>query len=78
MALPKFVRNSVMRLAKDDVLAFLDDHEDRLLELFGEEMRRLDERVDEEKVFVNIYMEPLGREMLSAVLNTVRRFLDEL
>jgi hypothetical protein len=76
--LPKFLRNSMVWLAKDDILAFLDDHEDRLIELFGDEMRLLDERVDEEKVFVNIYMEPLGREMMSAVLKTVRRFLDEL
>lgn len=78
MAMPKFVRNSVARLAKDDILAFLDDHQDRLVELFEEEMKRLDDSVDEEKVFVNIYMEPLGREMLIAVLNVVRRFLDEM
>jgi hypothetical protein len=76
--LPRYFRNSLVRLAKDDILAFLDDHGDRLIELFGEEMRLLDERVEEEKVFVNIYMEPLGREMLSAVLSTARRFLDEL
>jgi hypothetical protein len=73
----RFVRETAFRLARRDLLQFIQDHEDDLLCIFREEMERLDERVPEEQVFIDIRMVPLGEELLRAVLATLKRFLQE-
>jgi len=73
----RFVRETAFRLARRDLLQFIQDHEDDLLRIFREEMERLDERVPEEQVFIDIRMVPLGEELLRAVLATLKRFLQE-
>jgi len=73
----RFVRETAFRLARRDLLQFIQDHEDDLLCIFREEMERLDERVPEEQLFIDIRMVPLGEELLRAVLATLKRFLQE-
>jgi hypothetical protein len=73
----RFVRETAFRLARRDLLQFIQDHEDDLLCIFREEMERLDKRVPEEQVFIDIRMVPLGEELLRAVLATLKRFLQE-
>jgi len=71
------VRETAFRLARWDLLQFLEDHEDDLLHIFREEMEKLDERLPEEQVFIDIRIVPLGEELLRAVLATLKRFLRE-
>lgn len=73
----RLVRETAFRLARRDVLHFIEDHEDDLLHIFHEEMEKLDERMPEEQLFIDIHMVPLGEELLRAVMATLKRFLRE-
>jgi len=73
----RFVRETAFRLARQDMLRFIEDHEEDLLRIFREEMERLDERIPEENLFIDIRIVPLGEELLQAVLATLKRFLQE-
>ena len=71
------LRETAFRLARRDLLRFIEDHEDDLLCIFREEMQKLDQRLPEEQLFIDIRMVPLGEELLRAVLATLKRFLQE-
>ena len=73
----RFVRETAFRLARPDLIRFIEDHEDDLFNIFREEMVKLDDRIPEEKLFIDIRMVPLGEELLRAALSTVKRFLRE-
>ena len=73
----RIVRETAFRMARRDMLRFIEDHEDDLLRIFREEMQNLDDRIPEEQVFIDIRMVPLGEELLHAVLATLKRFLQE-
>jgi len=73
----RLIRDNFLRLAKGDILSFLEEHEDELLQIFREEMSSLDRRLPEEQLFIDIRMVPLGEELLRAVLATIKRFLRE-
>ena len=74
----RVVRETAFRLARPDLIRFIEDHEDDLLRIFREEMHNLDERIPEEQLFIDIRMVPLGEELLTAALTTIKRFLREL
>jgi len=69
----RLIRDNFLRLAKGDLLSFLEEHEDELLQIFREEISSLDRRLPEEQLFIDIRMAPLGEELLRAV----KRFLRE-
>jgi hypothetical protein len=71
------VREAAFRLARRDVLRFIEDHEEDLLSIFREELKSLDDRLPEEEVFIDVRMVPLGEELLLAALETLKRFLRE-
>jgi hypothetical protein len=73
----RFIRETAFRIARPDLVRFIEDHEEELLRIFREEMERLDERLPEEQMFIDIRMVPLGEELLHAVLVTLKRFLQE-
>jgi len=73
----RFVREAAFRVARRDLLRFIEDHEQDLLGIFREEMEKLDQRMPEEQMFIDIRMVPLGEELLRAVLATLKRFLQE-
>ena len=73
----RFVRETAFRLARSDLLQFIEDHEEDLLRIFSEEMEKLDDRMPEEQLFIDINMVPLGEELLQATLTTLKRFLQE-
>jgi hypothetical protein len=73
----RLVRETAFRLARTDLIRFIEDHEDDLLRIFREEMHQLDDRMPEEQLFIDIRMVPLGEELLRAALTTVKRFLQE-
>lgn len=73
--LPRFLRNGIIKIAKQDVLDFLDEHEEQLVQYFLEEIQAVDQRMDEEKLFIDIRMKALGEELLRAVLKALRRFI---
>jgi hypothetical protein len=75
--LKKLIRDIVFHLARHDLAQFLEDHEDRLIQIFREEMQRLDEEIHEEGLFIDIKMIPLGETVLKAALKALRRFLTE-
>jgi hypothetical protein len=71
------LRETAFRLARRDILQFLEDHQEDLLTIFREELRNLDDRLPEEEVFIDIRMEALGEELLLAGLQAAKRFLRE-
>lgn len=73
----RFIRESAFELARRDLAHFLDDNEDKLLRIFREEMKLLDDSIPEENLFIDIHMVALGETILEAVLHTIRRFLLE-
>lgn len=73
----RLIRDNFLRLAKGDIVSFLEEHEDELLQVFREEMSNLDRRLPEEQLFIDIRMAALGEELLRAVLATIKRFLRE-
>jgi hypothetical protein len=75
--LPRRVRNSLFKMAKSDVLAFLDDHQEELVRLFVDEIRRVDARVPEERAFIDLRMAALGEELVRAVFAAMRRFVED-
>lgn len=72
------IRNSLFRLARKDVIDFLDDHEEDLLQIFREELQTVDDNMPEEKLFIDIHMVALGEELMLAVLRALKRFIREV
>jgi hypothetical protein len=75
MALPGFLRNGIIKLAKQDILDFLDEHEEEFVRYFLEEIQEVDDRMDEEKLFIDIRMKAIGDVLVRAVLHAIRRFV---
>ena len=73
----RVLRNSLFRLAKDDVREFIAENEEHLIRIFCEELDRVDERVEEERVFIDINMAALGEELMKGVFAALYRFMDE-
>ena len=73
----RVLRNTLFRLAKDDVREFIAENEERLIQIFCEELDRVDEGVEEERVFIDINMAALGEELMRGVFAAPYRFLDE-
>ena len=71
-------RNSVFRFVRKDVIDFLNDHEEDLLQIFREELQAVDESIPEENFFIDIRMVPLGEELMLAVLRALKRFMQEV
>jgi hypothetical protein len=71
----RVVRETAFRLARGDILKFIEDHEDELLTIFREELQSLDDRLPEEELFIDIRMVPLGEELFAAVVGALKRFL---
>lgn len=72
------IRNSLFRLARKDVIDFLDDHEEDLLQIFREELKVVDDNIPEENLFIDIRMVALGEELMIAVLRALKRFMREV
>ena len=75
--LHKSIRNTVFKIARQDLAEFLADHEEELFHIFREELRRLDDELPEERLFIDIKVVPLGELIMKAVLNGLYRFLTE-
>jgi len=73
----RFVREAAFRMARSDLLEFIEDHEEDLLRIFSEEIEKLDDRMPEEQLFIDINMVLLGEELLQTTLTTLKRFLQE-
>lgn len=73
----RLMREMAFRLARRDLALFLDEHEDDLLQIFREEMQRLDDELPEERLFIDLKLVPLGEMMVKAVLRALHRFLTE-
>ena len=71
-------RNSVFRFVRKDVIDFLDEHENILLQIFREELQAVDDSIPEENLFIDIRMVPLGEELMRAVLHALKRFMQEI
>jgi hypothetical protein len=72
------IRNSLFRLARKDIIDFLDEHESDLLQVFREELQAVDDSIPEENLFIDIRMVPLGEELMLAVLRALKRFMKEV
>jgi len=71
------MRNVMFRLAKDDVLEFLAENEDTLVNYVREELDHLDDRLPEEQMFIDIKMGALGETLMRAVLAALVRFIED-
>ena len=74
-AMRRMVRERAFRLARHDLAMFLQDHEEELLQIFREEIQRVDDEIPEENLFIDIKMVPLGETIVKAVLRAMNRFL---
>jgi len=72
------IRNSLFRLARTDIIDFLDEHEADLLQIFREELQAVDDSIPEENLFIDIRMVALGEELMIAVLHALKRFMREV
>jgi hypothetical protein len=77
MPIRKFIRDSAFNLARRDVAMFLKEHEEDLLQIFSEELQRLDDEIPEESTFIDIDMVGLGEVILKSALRAISRFLME-
>lgn len=73
----QLIRETAFQIARRDLALLLEEHEDDLIRIFREELRRLDDEIHEESLFLDIKMVPLGEIFLKAALRAVRRFLRE-
>jgi hypothetical protein len=71
------LRNTFFRLAKEDVREFIAENEEHLIQLFCEELDKVDDQLEEERVFIDIHMAALGEELIKGVFAALYRFLDE-
>ena len=74
----KLIREAIFRLIRHDLVNVIEEHKEELVAIFRDEMERLDDRIPEEDVFIDIKMAPLGEEMMRAALTTVTRFIKEI
>jgi hypothetical protein len=65
-------------MARKDIIDFLDEHEDELMQVFRDELQTLDDDMPEEKLFIDIHMVYLGEELMQAVLRALKRFMREI
>jgi len=72
------IRNSIFRLARKDVIDFLEDHEEELLQIFREELQVVDDNMPEEELFIDIHMVRLGEQLMISVLRALKRFMREV
>lgn len=77
MGIRQRASQAVFELARPELANFLDQNEERLIEVFREEIQRLDDSIPEENLFIDIKMVPLGETILRACLTALRRFLRE-
>jgi hypothetical protein len=75
MGLRKWLRESIFNWVRQDVAALLQEHEAELVVIFRDELRRLDDEIPEENLFIDIKMEPLGEAILHSALRAITRFL---
>jgi len=71
------MRKAAFNLVRRDLAMFLQEHEQELLQIFREEIKRLDDEIPEEATFIDIRMVPLGETVMLAVLRALNRFLTE-
>ena len=72
-----FTRKMAFELVRRDLAIFLRENEDELLQIFREELQRLDDEIPEENVFIDIKMVPLGEAVIKASLRAFDRFLTQ-
>ena len=73
----RIIREVAFQLVRHDLARFLQDHEDEMVQIFHEEIQKIDDEIDEEATFIDIKMVPLGEVVLKAALRAIRRFLVE-
>ena len=73
----RLIRETAFQLARRDLALFLEEHEEDLLNIFAQELQRLDDELPEERIFIDIKMVPLGEAFLKAALRALTRFLTE-
>jgi hypothetical protein len=71
----RYLRNKLFSVARYELAAFLEEHEEELLHEFREQLRRTDEAIPEEESFIDVKMVPLGETIVKASLKAVREFL---
>jgi hypothetical protein len=71
----RLTRKAAFELTRRDIALFLRENEDALLQIFREEIQRLDDEIPEENVFIDIKMVPLGEAVIKASLHAFDRFL---
>ncbi|MCB9076591.1 MAG: hypothetical protein H6631_03300 [Anaerolineaceae bacterium] len=73
----RLIREVTFQLVRHDLARFLQDHEAEMIQIFHEEIQKIDDEIDEEAMFIDIKMVPLGEVVLKAALRAIRRFLVE-
>ena len=72
-----FTRKMAFEIVRRDLAIFLRENEEELLQIFRDELQRLDDEIPEENVFIDIKMVPLGEAVIKASLRAFDRFLTQ-
>ncbi len=75
--LPPTMRKAAFKLVRQDLAMFLHENEEELMQIFREEIQRLDDEIPDEAAFIDVKMVPLGEAVIKAVLRALNRFLTE-
>jgi len=73
----RMIREAAFNIARRDLAIFITEHEEELLQIFREEMYKLDEELPDEQMFIDIKLVPLGEVIVKSALDALRRFLTE-
>ncbi len=73
----RILRETAFKIARHDLALFLEEHQDDLIQIFREELERIDAEIPEENLFIDIKMIPLGEVILKGALRALQRFLTE-
>lgn len=70
------IRDIIVRIIRDELIAYIEQHEDVFMKIFHEEMVEVNERMNTHN-YIKVQLEVVGEHMIGAILRTLKRFLQE-
>lgn len=70
------IREMIVKLVRDEFIAYLEAREDVLMRIFREEMDQVNQRLNHHS-YIHVQLEVVGEHLVGAILRTIKRFLME-
>lgn len=77
MAMRRSLRDTIIRVIRSEVINFMEENEEDLIEAIRVELDELDRQIPEEEAFIDIRFADMGEAMTRAMLKAMKRFLRE-